>query len=401
MKKEFALLITLATIQFSQITDFMILMPLGPELMRSFSILPNQFALLVSSYTLSAGVSGFVGAFYIDRFNRKTALLYSCFGFALGTLLCGFSNSYYLLLLTRSITGIFGGVLSSLLLSIVGDTIPNERRAFAMGILMGAFSVASVLGVPLGLALANISNWKFPFLCLGGVAMLTLIPIWYTIPNMTDHILSSNSRPKALKIIGNVARNKNQMLALLFSSTVMFSHFSIIPFISPYMVSNVGFTEQQIIYIYFIGGILTIFSSPLIGWLSDKFGRSKVYATNVIIASIPIFLMTNIGQNPIYLVLCITSMFFVFGAGRFVPSNAMITSSVKPENRGSFMSFNIACRSITNGIAAYLGGIIITQGPDGLFYNYNLVGYFAITMGIVSIFIGRKLRVVDDESFKN
>ncbi|MFT5667464.1 MAG: putative MFS family arabinose efflux permease, partial [Vicingaceae bacterium] len=159
MSKEKALLLTLAVIQFSHITDFMILMPLGPQLMKAFNILPSQFALLVSTYTFSAGISGFIGAFFIDRFDRKTAILTMASGFAIGTLACGFTETYYELLITRSVTGLFGGVMGALILSIIGDVIPNKRRAGAMGMVMAAFSFASVVGVPAGLFLADLSDW--------------------------------------------------------------------------------------------------------------------------------------------------------------------------------------------------------------------------------------------------
>lgn len=401
MTKEKILLLTLAVIQFSHITDFMILMPLGPQLMKAFSILPSQFALLVSTYTFSAGISGFVGAFFIDRFDRRKAILTMATGFAAGTFLCGFAESYYSLLITRSITGLFGGVMGALILSIIGDAIPNERRASAMGMVMAAFSVASVIGVPAGLFLADLSDWHMPFFALGTLAFLTLIPMSIYIPSMTDHISKCDEKPSPLQIIKNVTSNKNQMLALVFGSVIMLSHFSIVPFISPYLTTNVGFSDSQIKYIYLIGGALTVFSSPFIGRMADKYGRSRVFTFTVIAASVPIFFLTQIGETPIALVLVITGLFFVFGAGRMVPSTAMVTSSVKPQNRGSFMSFNSAFRQITNGIAAFFAGLIITIGEDGLYQNYDLVGYFAIAMGIVSIFISRKIKVADDEGFVN
>ena len=401
MTKEKILLLTLAVIQFSHITDFMILMPLGPQLMDSFNILPSQFALLVSTYTFSAGTSGFVGAFFIDRFDRKKAILTMAAGFALGTLACGFAQTYYSLLITRSITGLFGGVMGALILSIIGDAIPNERRASAMGMVMAAFSVASVIGVPAGLFLADLSDWHMPFIVLGGLALLTLIPMAIYIPSMTDHISSYEQKPSPIQIVRNVTSNKNQMLALLFGSVIMFSHFSVVPFISPYLTTNVGFSDSQIKYIYLIGGALTVFSSPFIGRMADKYGRSKIFTITVLAATAPIFFLTQIGETPIGLVLIITALFFVFGAGRMVPSTAMVSSSVKPQNRGSFMSFNASFRQLTNGVAAFFAGLIITIGEDRLYHNCDLVGYFAIAMGIVSIFISRKITVADCSNFAN
>jgi len=401
MKKEKALLYTLAVIQFSHITDFMILMPLGPQLMDAFSIKPSQFALLVSAYTFSAGIFGFIGAFFIDRFDRKQSLLIIALGFALGTLACGFSTNYGMLLFTRAFTGAFGGILGALILAIVGDVIPNERRASAMGIIMASFSLASVIGVPIGLYLATLSDWHFPFFVLGGLALTALVPIYFYIPKINAHIDSKEDRENPIEIISKVFKNKNQLLALGFGVIIMLSHFSIVPFISPYMVANVGFTEEQLSYIYLIGGALTIFTSPLIGKLADRYGRQKVFAITVLMASIPVFFITQMGETPIALVLLVTTLFFIFGAGRMIPSTTMVTSSVKPKNRGSFMSFNSASRQMTNGFAAYIAGLIITEDANGLLQNYELVGYFAIIMGVISIFVGSKLKVVDQNDFEN
>lgn len=401
MKKEKALLYTLAVIQFSHITDFMILMPLGPQLMDAFSIKPSQFALLVSAYTFSAGIFGFIGAFFIDRFDRKQSLLIIALGFALGTLACGFSTNYGMLLFTRAFTGAFGGILGALILAIVGDVIPNERRASAMGVIMASFSLASVIGVPIGLYLATLSDWHFPFFVLGGLAMSALIPIYMYIPKINAHIDSKEDRENPIEIISKVFRNKNQLLALSFGVIIMLSHFSIVPFISPYMVANVGFTEEQLSYIYLIGGALTIFTSPLIGKFADRYGRQKVFAITVLMASIPVFFITQMGETPISLVLLVTTLFFIFGAGRMIPSTTIVTSSVKPKNRGSFMSFNSASRQMTNGFAAYLAGLIITEDANGLLQNYELVGYFAIIMGMISIYVGSRIKVVDQNDFEN
>lgn len=401
MKKEKALLYTLAVIQFSHITDFMILMPLGPQLMDAFSIKPSQFALLVSAYTFSAGIFGFIGAFFIDRFDRKQSLLIIALGFALGTLACGFSTNYGILLFTRGFTGAFGGILGALILAIVGDVIPNERRASAMGIIMASFSLASVIGVPIGLYLATLSDWHFPFFVLGGLALTALVPIYFYIPKINAHIDSKEDRENPIEIISKVFKNKNQLLALGFGMIIMLSHFSIVPFISPYMVANVGFTEEQLSYIYLIGGALTIFTSPLIGKLADRYGRQKVFAITVLMASVPVFFITQMGETPIALVLLVTTLFFIFGAGRMIPSTTMVTSSVKPKNRGSFMSFNSASRQMTNGFAAYIAGLIITEDANGLLQNYELVGYFAIIMGMISIYVGSKIKVVDQTDFEN
>src|SRR5437016_4170411 len=131
---ERLLLLVLASIQFTAIVDFLIILPLGPQYLRVFHIRPAQFGIIVSAYAISAGISGVVAGLFLDRLDRKAALLGLYFGFALGTLCCGLAPSYALLVGARLIAGAFGGVAGALILAIIGDVVPEERRGAAMGL---------------------------------------------------------------------------------------------------------------------------------------------------------------------------------------------------------------------------------------------------------------------------
>ena len=277
MKQEKALLWTLAAINFIHIVDFMMLMPLGPQLMRLFEISPSEFALLVSSYTFSAGASSFFGAFILDRFDRKRILIWVYVGFTLGTLACALSPSYPILLLARVVSGIFGGLTSALILAIIGDVVPDERRGRAMGLVMSAFSFASVMGVPLGLFLASLSDWHTPFYILAALSIVSMGMIVKYIPSITGHVNSDVKRPHPFEVISRVTSNPNQMRAISLSIMMMLGQFMIIPFLSPYNVANVGFTELQLTYVYMAGGAFTMFTSPWVGKLADKHGKLKIF----------------------------------------------------------------------------------------------------------------------------
>lgn len=393
MKKEKLLLLTLAAIQFTSIMDFMIVMPLGPQLIRLFQINPRQFSFIVASYTFSAGIIGFMAAFVIDKFDRKKALFIAYIGFIIGTLACAMAPTYHFLLAARILTGAFGGVLGALIMAIIGDTIPFERRGAAMGTVMAAFSIASVFGVPFGLYLANLFSWHAPFYFLGIVGSVNIIFITLFVPSMDSH--KENRTKNPFEIIGNITSDKNQLFALLFMMLLMLGQFSIIPFISPYMVSNVGFSEHDLTYIYLIGGGLTIFSSPVIGKMADKYGKLRVFTVFACIVIIPLALITNLHRVAMPLVLMTTSLFFVCAGGRMIPASAMITATVKPQNRGSFMSINASVQQLSSGLASFIAGAIIVKGADGELYNYQYVGYIAIAATIIAIFVARKLRVVD------
>jgi predicted MFS family arabinose efflux permease len=394
MQKEKLILWTLTAINFIHIVDFMILMPLGPQLMRIFEISPREFGLLVSSYTFSAGISSFFGAFFLDRFDRKKILLWVYVGFAIATLGCALSPNYPILLAARVLSGIFGGLTSALILAIIGDVVPGSRRGRAMGLVMAAFSVASVLGVPMGLFLASLSDWHMPFYILTVLSVLSLGMIIRYIPNITDHLKNDLVRPNPMVVIRRVTGNSNQMRAITLSVMIMFGQFMIIPFLSAYTVANIGFTEMQLTYVYMAGGAFTIFTSPWVGKLSDRYGKLRIFTIFMVLNVIPIAVITNLGVTPIPFVLMISTMFFVTSNGRYVPAAAIITGTARPENRGSFLGFNSAIQQIATGFASLIAGIIIGENAAGELTNYNVVGYIAIVFSLLCIPIARRVKIV-------
>lgn len=393
LKNERFLLFTLAAINFTNIMDFMIMMPLGPQLMRLFQITPQQFGLLVSSYTFSAGTSGLLATFFIDRFDRKNALQFFFVGFVLGTFACGLAQGYEQLVAARIFTGMFGGILGASVMSIIADLIPMERRGTAMGVLTSGFSVASVFGVPFGLFIANLSDWHAPFLFLGLVGCIIFYFIWKFVPNVNEHILSKEARPEPWNIITNIVTDKEQVKALLLMMALMLGHFCIVPFISPYMVANVGFTDGDLTYIYLIGGAFTIFTSPLIGKWSDKYGKLKMFTLFVVLCWIPAIGITHMPKIPLVAALFVTSLFFIFSGGRFIPAQAMVSGAVKPATRGSFMSFSSAMQQMMAGVASYVAGLIVTKAPDGTLNGYNYVGYISVALTMLCIFLARRLKI--------
>ena len=396
--KERLLLLTLAAINFTNIMDFMIMMPLGPQLMRIFNINTQQFGLVVSSYTFSAGFSGFCTAFFIDKFDRKRFLQVLYAGFLIGTLLCGLANTYELLMIARIFTGLFGGVLGAVILAIVGDVIPFNRRGQAMGFVMAAFSIASVLGVPFGLRIANQFGWNSPFLLLAFLALPVQFFIFKFVPSLSTHT-QAGKQVQVLQVIKNITSSPNQRKAITLMMVVMFGHFSIIPFLSPYMVSNVGFTEGQLEQIYFFGGLSTIIASPLIGKLADRIGKLKVFTIFVSISIIPVLFITNMPRVDIWITLIATSVFFAVSSGRFIPAQAMVTATVEPQNRGSFMSIVSSMQQLSAGLAAYIAGLVVIKQTNGEMLHYNWVGLMSIAAAVITLFLVRRITAVDGSKF--
>lgn len=397
---ERGLLLTLAAVQFTHIMDFMILMPLGPQLMRLFQITPQQFGLLVSAYTFSAGILGFLSAFVIDRFDRRQVLLFLYTGFVLGTLACALAPSYLWLLAARILTGAFGGVLSAVVMAVVGDAIPMARRGRAMGIVTAAFSAASVFGVPLGLYLATRLSWHAPFffLVLAGVGVWGLI--LHYVPRLQSHVhQDASQRPGPLQILRNAVAMPAQRLALLLTLLMMLGQFSIIPFISPYMVANVGFSESQLTYIYLLGGGLTLFTGPWIGRLADRYGKTRMLMLFLLVSTLPQLLVTHLPPVPLFVALMVTTSFFVVSGGRIIPAMALITGAVSPQQRGSFMSIQSSVQQVSAGLASFVAGMLIVAqpGPDGSQHllNYPLIGYLAVITSLLCMVVVWRMQRLD------
>jgi predicted MFS family arabinose efflux permease len=410
---EALLVFLLACIQFTHIVDFMILMPLGPQITRLLNISQQQFSYLVSSYTLAAGLSGFLSSFFVDFFDRKKILILFFIGFTLGTFACGLVNSYYAFLAVRCITGIFGGVLSSIVLSIVSDNFEYQRRGLAVGTVMGAFALASVFGVPFGLYLANLFQWQAPFLILGGICIFLLAFIWFFIPKQNHHLIKGKIRDP-LQTLKMISKSLNQRLALVLIFFLVMGQFSVIPFISMSFVFNARLPETSLPLIYLFGGICSLFAAPIVGRLSDIFTKTKIFSISVILSIIPVYLITNLGPSSQWVILTISCSFFIVMSGRMVPAMALITSTAPTEKRAGFLSIVSAVQQLSAACAAWIAGHIMSmstsqslamgEGNDiqALTENlqsmakpldtYYLVGYLAIVASLITFALAQKVK---------
>lgn len=397
-RKEYFLLAVLACIQFTHIVDFMLIMPLGPQLMRIMGILPGYFTQLVSAYTISAGIFGFLASFFLDRLERKRAILSVYFGFIVGTFLCGLSHTYITLLLSRFITGAFGGILMGLTMSIIGDVIPIERRGKAMGIVMSSFSIATVLGIPFSLLLANQFSWETPFYFLAFLGSVVWILGYLILPKIRIHL--DHDRPKVHPFVDFMAiiRYPNHLYALSLTMVIMLGQFTVIPLINTYMVTNVGFSEQQLVYLYLSGGIFSIVASLLSGHLSDRFGHWRVFSIFSCLCAIPLFFLTHLNRQFIFIPILVSSLHFAFSSGRMVSGGTLVLSAVKPQHRGGFMSLNGCLQQLSAGIAAYVSGLIVYRAASGELMHYSWVGYIAIASCFIAVWIAHFLHRAHQES---
>ncbi len=362
--------------------------------MREMNIGPGPFSAFVAAYTISSGAIGLLAAPFIDRFDRRRLLLMTYAGFIVGTLMCALAQNATTLLVARAVSGAFGGLAVSLVMAIVGDVIPAERRAAGVGIIMTAFSAAAALGVPFGLQLAQMFRWETPFFLLVGIASVMWIVAYRRLPSLRGHLEHSRSKGAFFELL----RDANAGRALLFMVAAVLGHFTIIPLLSPYLVNNVGLPEHDLFLVYLTGGALTVFTAPRIGRLADRWGRRRTFAILVVIASLVILFIANSGPLPVWAVLVSSGAFFVFASGRFVPGQAIMTLAVPAWRRGAFMSLSGCARDFAMGLASGLAGWVVTTAPSGRLVNFHWLGWFSVAAGGLSIWLGSRVRVHESDT---
>lgn len=389
-QREKWLLITLAGIHFTNILDFMIMMPLGPQFIEIFRITDAQFSVLVSSYTFAAGISGLLASLYIDRVDRKKLLLtlYAFFGVA--TLACGLAPHYWAFLFARVAAGLAGGVLSALITTIVADVVPFERRGRAMGVVMTAFSASTVAGVPLGLYLASQFNWHFPFFLIATMVLVFLVITTFVLPNLTAH-LASGTKKSTFSDVCLVLSNRNHWRAFLFTALLMMGGFVVIPFITIFLQANHGWDAAHISINYLVGGLATLVSARFVGQLADRHGKLRVFSIVATLVTIPIVLLTVSDGWPVWVVMPICTLFFALMSARMVPGMAIVSAAAPPAIRGTFMTLNSAVQSAALGFAAIVGGALINRDAHHMVHNYWQAGLVAAAASVLAIGVGKTI----------
>ncbi len=387
--RELTTLLVLCAVQFTHILDFMIMMPLGGQLMRAFNISPAQFTHLVASYGLAAAMSGFAGGFFLDRFDRKRSLLILYAGFGLATLACGLAPTYSTLLAARLAAGAFGGLAGSMVTAMVGDVIPPARRGRAMSFVMAAFPVASVLGVPAGLVLAGKFGWHAAFFLLGGCAAANLVVASLALP----HILTAVKNHEPLTQMKAILSRGVHRRAFAVGTVLVMSGGLIIPFLAPSFVANVGLNETfQLPLAYAIGGFATAFSTPLIGWLSDHMDRLWLLTIMSTGAVVVVFFITRLGPSSVAMASLMMALFMVTMSGRFAPAMTMITNAVEARYRGGFMSVNAALQQAASGLSSILAGLFVTRDAAGHLAGMPTLGYVSAGFFGLTVLLAFELR---------
>lgn len=374
----------LAFLQFTIILDFMILSPLGAILMPSLHISPAQFGLVVSAYAFSAGSSGLLAAGFADRFDRKKLLLFFYTGFITGTLLCGLAPTYYFLMGARIVTGLFGGVIGSIVLSIITDLFPYEMRGRVMGFVQTAFAGSQILGIPAGLYLANLWGWHSPFFMIVGVGVIAGALIVIYLKPIDKH-LELKTEHSIISHFTTTFSNPIYLLAFLFMALLSTGGFMLMPFGSAFTVNNLKITIDKLPMIYLITGLCAIVTGPLVGKASDTYGKLRTFIFGTIVTIIMVYIYTNLGETPLWKAIVVNAVLFVGIFSRMIPSQAFMSSIPEPSRRGAFMAVSTSLQQISGGIAAVIAGAIVVELPGGKLEHFDTLGYILILTAVLNL----------------
>jgi predicted MFS family arabinose efflux permease len=352
----------LAAVQFVNILDFMMVMPLGPDFAAGLGIPTSRLGIIGGSYTAAAAVAGLIGARFLDRFDRRRALALAMLGLVVGTAGGAFVQSFAGLVATRIVAGLFGGPATSIALAILADAVPAERRGRALGAVMGAFSAASVLGVPAGLELAHRGSWRTPFFAVAGLGLLVVLAVFSLMAPQRGHLAAGVHRP--------VPRPMREFLAdprvrLSYLSTVaaFLGVFAVIPNLATFFQFNLGYPRGHLGMLYLCGGVVSFFAMRAGGAVVDRRGPlPAVWFGALILAAL--FLG---GFVPAHTPIPVPLIFVGFMLGnsvRMVGLQTLTSKIPSPAERARFMSIQSAVQHMAAAVGAALSSAVLFERAD-------------------------------------
>lgn len=385
----------LAITQFTVVLDFMVMSPLGDILMKSLVITPKQFGIAVSSYAFSAGISGLLAAGFADKFDRKRLLVFFYFGFIVGTFLCGMAPSYETLVAARIFTGVFGGVMGSISMAIITDIFELNQRGRVMGVVQMGFAASQVLGIPIGLYFANLWGWHAPFMMIVVLAIVIILVLIIKLKPVTAHLSEKNDR-NVWAHFRHVLMLKNYRIAFLSTALLSIGGYLMMPFGSAFAVNNLGVLQSELPLIFMLTGVSSLIFMPLVGKLSDRYDKFKIFAIGSVWAVIFTLIYTNLSVTPLYAIITLNILLFMGISSRMIPSATLTSAIPNLQDRGAFMSINSSLQQIAGGVATMLAGLIIVQkDKNSPLENYPILGIIGSVFILMTVwFIYRVYRIV-------
>ena len=383
---QILVIVLLALTQFTVVLDFMVMSPLGDMLIKSMSLTTSQFGFAVSAYAFSAGISGLLTAGFADKFDRKKLLLFFYIGFIAGTLFCGLATSYLMLLSARIITGLFGGVIGSIAMAILADLFPLEQRGRAMGFMQMGFGASQVLGIPISLYIANHWGWQSPFIMIVVLSAIIWLITLVKLHPVSKH-LDLKTEKTAVTHLWHTLTQPQYRVGFLMTALLSLGGFMMMPWGSAFAVNNLHVSYEQLPVLFMASGLAALIIMPMIGKLSDKVDKVRIFTIAAIAMMVIIVIYTNLQPVPFLLILSLNILMMMAIMSRIVPAMALVSALPKMQDRGAFMSINSSLQQIAGGFAAAVGGMIVVQKTKtSPLEHYDLLGYVIVIIIMANIF---------------
>lgn len=387
-------IVLLALTQFTVVLDFMVMSPLGDLLMKSMNLTTKQFGFAVLSYGISAGISGLLTAGFADSFDRKKLLLFFYIGFIVGTLFCGLATTYPLLIAARVFTGIFGGVIGSISMAIVADLFSFQQRGRVMGFMQMGFGASQVLGIPIGLAIANKLGWQAPFFMIVGLAAIIWLVVMVKMKPITRH-LEVKHKKNAFEHLMHTLAKREYRVGFLATAFLSLGGFMIMPWGSAYAINNLHLTKEQLPSLFMVAGISSLIIMPLVGKLADKMNKFTLFALASVWMMVVVMIYTTLTPVPLWVVMVVNVLMMIGIMSRMVPSMALTTSLPEMQDRGAFMSINSSLQQMAGGLAAGVSGLIVFQASNSSpIEHFDTLGWVMVGITVVCIFMVYRVSLI-------
>jgi len=352
-------IVLVALVQLVNVLDFVMVMPLGQDFARALAIDESRLGLIGGSYTAAAAVSGLLSARFLDRFDRRRALAVAMLGLVCATAAGGLAVGLPSMMAARIAAGAFGGPATSLSLAIVADVVPPERRGKAMGVVMAAFAVASVIGVPAGLAAAQAGSWRTPFFAL---AIIGLTVVFYAVSQLPALRLHLQRGAVVATPTLTLLKRRDMQLMLASAGAMTLSIFMIVPYVRSFLVNNYGYPEDRILYLYLFGGVGSFLVVQFTGRAVDRFGSTPVALLGTFMVT-SCLLVGFLPDHPVLPVMVVFVAFMSTASLRGVPMSALSSKLPAPHERAQYMSLQSATQHIASSIGAIGAAQILASDP--------------------------------------
>lgn len=374
---ERTILLLVAAVQFVNVLDFVMVVPLGPDFAAALGIPMSRLGLVTGSYTLAAAAAGAAGSGFLDRFDRRAALAVAMAGLVVATAAAGLATGLPSLLAARVAAGLFGGPATSLSFAIVADSVPVERRGRAMGVVMGAFSVATVVGVPAGLWMAQAGGWRTPFLAVAGLGAVVAAGAIVLMPPMRGHLAHARTAARGYAFL----REPAALLSLSATATTMAATFALVPNLAAFLQFNAGLPRERLGFLYMAGGALSFAVLRVVGRAIDRFGAPRIAAagTAVMLANLA---LDFVPPAPLLPAWALFILFILANSFRNPALSTLASRVPRAAERARFQSTQSAVQHLASAGGALLSSALLESAEGGRLSGMWKVAAFSGAMSL-------------------